>query len=238
MLALVAHAFEPEQVFHASDGIAQDSVGVVQFRTALQRKFLLLRSGFDEIIRVEFPAQLQKLLLQAAHFHPELAGHLEQLEIIDLLRELQEFPATRAEVCAERALVAAPADQRRIDPCCVRCTHLFRKPKHRSSHRAMLAETKKVAGGCGCQPLSGAPGWSKKAQAKACAVYAVKELPQPQFLAALGFWNTNPWRISVSSYSSVVPFRYSKLFGSTKIRAPCSSKTLSRARAWVSRRMA
>ena len=31
--------------------------------------------------------------------------------------------------------------------------------------------------------------------------YAVNELPQPQLLAAWGFWKTNPWRISVSSYS-------------------------------------
>src|SRR5260370_453286 len=44
--------------------------------------------------------------------------------------------------------------------------------------------------------------------------------------------------ISVSSYSSVVPFKYRKLFGSTKMRAPCSSKILSRSRACVSRRMA
>ena len=68
--------------------------------------------------------------------------------------------------------------------------------------------------------------------------YAVKELPQPQFRAALGFWNTNPWRINVSSYSSIVPLRYNKLFGSTKMRAPNSSKTLSRSRDWVSSRMA
>src|SRR6266478_8957437 len=44
--------------------------------------------------------------------------------------------------------------------------------------------------------------------------------------------------MSVSSYSSVVPFKYRKLFGSTKMRAPCSSKILPRSRACVSRRMA
>src|SRR5450432_1987326 len=77
-----------------------------------------------------------------------------------------------------------------------------------------------------------------QASALSGATQAVKELPQPQLRAALGFWKTKPWRMSVSSYSSVVPFRYKKLLGSTNKREPCSSKTLSRSRAWVSRRMA
>src|SRR5882762_2675224 len=68
-------------------------------------------------------------------------------------------------------------------------------------------------------------------------IYAVNELPQPQLRSAFGFWKTNPCRISVSSYSRVVPFKYKKLLGSTKIRAPNSSKILSRSRDCVSNRI-
>lgn len=47
--------------------------------------------------------------------------------------------------------------------------------------------------------------------------YAVKLEPQPQLLVECGLIKLKPCRISVSSKSSVMPLRYRKLFGSTKI---------------------
>src|ERR1700694_735432 len=66
---------------------------------------------------MQLPAELQKFLLQPAHLDPELAGHFEKREVIHGLGQLQELAAARAEVRAECALVAAPANEGRIREC-------------------------------------------------------------------------------------------------------------------------
>src|ERR1700745_597889 len=93
---------------------------------------------------MQLPAELQEFLLQRTHFHPQLARHLKQSEVIGSLRQLQQLAATRAEVRAERALVAVPADQRRLCRGGNRAHGFFRNSS---------AGTKKVAGASGCQPL-------------------------------------------------------------------------------------
>src|ERR1700694_4110425 len=94
---------------------------------------------------MQLPAELQKFLLQPAHLDPELAGHFEKREVIHGLGQLQELAAARAEVRAECALVAAPANEGRIREC--------RDGTHKLLFKKYPEGTKKVAGGCGCQPL-------------------------------------------------------------------------------------
>jgi hypothetical protein len=79
----------------------------------------------------------------------------------------------------------------------------FQNKREKIRHVPLPHEQKKVAGGCGCQPLvesrvlSSPAGTIKnmqkqKRQTEIFPAYAVNELPQPQLLAALGFWKTNP----------------------------------------------
>src|SRR5215469_5365320 len=175
---------------------------------------------------MELPAQSQEFLLKHAHFEPKLTRQFQHREIVALLRRLQDLAAARAEMCPSGALMAVPADQRRI------------RHRGQSTHgNTRLTQTqKKWLARCGGQPLVRPS--QQGTDRSPCNRYAVNELPQPQLRAALGFWKTKPCRISVSSYSSVVPLRYRRLLGSTKIRAPNSSNTLSRSRACVSKRMA
>src|SRR5579864_8012264 len=70
---------------------------------------------------MELPAELQEFLFERVHFDPELAGYSEEREIILAASDLLEFAAAGAEMCALSALVAVPANQRRI-----RCGHRLR----------------------------------------------------------------------------------------------------------------
>ena len=94
-------------------GSRSDTVSVVQFGAALQRKFAFRLGSVHKIVGMQLPAQLQKFLFECVHFDPELARQLEEREIIRSAGDLLEFSAGRAEVRAERAFVAAPANQRR-----------------------------------------------------------------------------------------------------------------------------
>src|SRR5260370_19942152 len=66
---------------------------------------------------MQLPTELEEFLLQPLHFDPEFARHLKEREIIYSLGQLQEFAAAGAEVRAKRALMAIPADERRIRCC-------------------------------------------------------------------------------------------------------------------------
>src|SRR5260370_7139745 len=66
---------------------------------------------------MQLPTELEEFLLQPLHFDPEFARHLKEREIIHSLGQLQEFAAAGAEVRAKRALMAIPADERRIRCC-------------------------------------------------------------------------------------------------------------------------
>src|SRR5579863_6415060 len=68
---------------------------------------------------MQLPAQLQEFLFERVHFDPQLAGHLEEGEIIGAAGDLLELAAAGAEMRALGALVAVPADQRGIR--CGRC---------------------------------------------------------------------------------------------------------------------
>src|ERR1700682_2259359 len=94
---------------------------------------------------MQLPAELQKFLLKPAHLDPALAGHYDKREVIHGLGQLQELAAARAEVRAECALVAAPANEGRIREC--------RGGTHKLLFKKSPEGTKKVAGGGGCQPL-------------------------------------------------------------------------------------
>jgi hypothetical protein len=96
---------------------------------------------------MHLPTELQEFLFQAPHFDPQLARHFEKREIVDRSGQLQELAAPRAEVRAERALMAAPANEGRIRGC--------RGGAHKLFFKNFPEGTKKVAGGCGCQPLVG-----------------------------------------------------------------------------------
>ncbi|MGB2639437.1 MAG: hypothetical protein WAN32_10855, partial [Candidatus Acidiferrum sp.] len=86
----------------------------VQLRAALQGKLALKLRGVDKIVGMQLPAQLQEFLLERIHFNPQFARHLKEGEIIGVARQLLELAATLAKMNAECALVAVPANQRRI----------------------------------------------------------------------------------------------------------------------------
>ena len=73
-----------------------------------------------------------------------------------------------------------------------------------SLHAPVADGKKNVVGGLACQPpvehsLAHFLVKSEGFQARSARPYAVNELPQPQALAACGFWKTNPWWISSST---------------------------------------
>src|SRR5215472_8441287 len=84
---------------------------------------------------MQLPAQLQELLLQAAHVDPQPPRHLEQCEIVQALRPLEQLAAGRTEMRAQGALVAVPADQWRMRRCRNRAHNFFRNSwsRHKKS---------------------------------------------------------------------------------------------------------
>src|SRR5260370_42478496 len=98
---------------------------------------------------MQLPTELQKFLFQPYHFDPELARHFEKSEIVDRPGQLQELAATRAEVRAKRALVAARANEGRIRGC--------RGGTHKFFFKKSPEGTKKVACGWGWPPLGSDP---------------------------------------------------------------------------------
>src|SRR5260370_30348725 len=81
------------------------------------------------------PGRVGEFLFEAGHFDPQFAGIFKEREVIHRLWQLQQLAAARAEMRAQRALVAIPADERRICGC-GGCTHkLFFKiaKRHKKS---------------------------------------------------------------------------------------------------------
>src|SRR6266850_2073475 len=169
VLAFLARAFDAQEILDAADGIAQGAIGVVQFGAALEGKFALHFRGVYEIIGMELPAQLKKFSLEAVHLNPQIFRQFEERKIVERLRNLLQLAATGTEMRAQGALVAVPADEGRIRGC------------WRGAHKMFFKKSpegiKKVAGGCGCQPLvrlacvlpPPESNQRRRAQAKACA---------------------------------------------------------------------
>jgi hypothetical protein len=123
MFAFLARTFNLKQIFNACDRITQDAVGVIYFGAALQRQLTFLLGPVDEIVGVQLPVQLQKLLLDRRSLDSDFAWEVEQGEIVGALPALLQFAASRAKVSAEGPLVATPANQRGIGYRCKRRTH-------------------------------------------------------------------------------------------------------------------
>src|SRR6266481_7843086 len=169
VFAFLARAFDAQEVLDAADGIAQGAIGVVQFGAALEGKIALQFRGIHEIIGMQLPAQLKKFLFEAVHLDPQFFRHLEERKIIGRLRNLLKLAATGTEMRAQGAFVAVPADEGRIRGCW--------RGTHKMFFKKSPEGTKKVAGGCGCQPLvrlacvlpPPESNQRRRAQAKACA---------------------------------------------------------------------
>jgi len=85
-LSLFSLALKTQQILYAAHRVAENAIGIIQFRAALQRKLALILAGVNEIVWMELPAQVQEFLLKSAHLDPELAGQAKQLEIAGVLR--------------------------------------------------------------------------------------------------------------------------------------------------------
>src|SRR6266478_372173 len=168
-LAFLAFAFDAQEILDAADGISQGAIGVIQFGAALEGKFALHFRGVHKVVGMEFPAQLKELLFKAVHLYPQLFRHLEEGKIVERLRNLLQLAAGGTEMRAHGALMAVPADEGRI------------RGRWRGTHKMFFKKspegTRKVAGGCGCQPLvrlacvlpPPESNQRRRAQAKACA---------------------------------------------------------------------
>ena len=70
LFAFFARAFEFEQIFDASDGIAQHAIGVVQLRAALQRISCSCSVALTKLSGWSFQLSCEKFLLRAIHSDP------------------------------------------------------------------------------------------------------------------------------------------------------------------------
>ena len=111
MFAFLARAFDFEQVFDASDGIAQGAIGIVQLGAALQREFALCLGGVHEIVGMQLPAELQKFLFERRSFRSTACAASRRGRNSPVAGDLLELAAARTEVRALGALVAVPTDQ-------------------------------------------------------------------------------------------------------------------------------